>query len=222
MRKLITIIFVLFLFIKIYAQSDEEQRALWVFNLAYGTTWENESEIDTFTIGVFSSEEDYKAYQNLAQERSIKGKPVKVYKYENYKNFKQHHIVSVSKSENAYLGFVYEKFKGKNDLILSDRSHQLEYSVFNFNDLKETRKLTLNTQLADIQKLRFSDQIIKLAGNREDLQYIFAKTDKELRDTKKELDEIKLESAKKDIKIGELEKEIYQLKEKIKQIESDQ
>ena len=37
-------------------QTEDEQRAHWIFNISYGVTWENEDNITTYTIGVFSSE----------------------------------------------------------------------------------------------------------------------------------------------------------------------
>lgn len=216
--KQIIIVFSFFLFsnftfVKINnAQTDAETRALWTFNMAYGTKWQNESKIDTFEIAVFSSQEEFLAFENLAKDRTIHDKPVKILKYSDHDGIREHHIVYVTKNENAYLAFVYQKFKGKNVLIISDRSRQPEYSVINFHSVSESKKFDINTINADEQNLKFSKQLIKLGGSREDLQHLFQVTRQELRIANDKIKLLESECDKKDKQIRELEDEITKLK----------
>jgi hypothetical protein len=72
MKHILLLLFVIQLSNISISQTDSEQRALWIFNIAYGTNWENESDIDTFSIGVFSSEKEYQELFDLSKIRRKK------------------------------------------------------------------------------------------------------------------------------------------------------
>ncbi|MCF6185782.1 MAG: YfiR family protein [Bacteroidales bacterium] len=170
-------------------KSKETIRAEWIFNIADGVTWENEQNIDTFTIGVFSSEKMYIELKESAKTKKIKGKSVKIIRYLNYNDIKANNIVYVSKNENAYLGFVYQKLKGKNVLIISDRSHQPQFSILNFDKIGETKPFLINDKLAVINHIKISKQLLKIGSNREVLQKIYSETNGNLQITLQELKE---------------------------------
>ena len=208
---------------RIYAQTEDQLRAEWIFNIASGVSWENESNISEYTFGVFSSEEEAThTIEKLAKSRTIKGKPVKIVKYTNYEDIKPNHIVYVTKNENAYLGFVYQKLKGKNVLIISDRSKQPEYSVINFLNFEssKSKRFEINKQLADTQKLKFSTQLLKLGGDREVLQAIYAEANRKLFEMQKKMEQKELEIKEKDKILKEQEKKLKEqeilLKEQVK------
>lgn len=203
-----------------HSQTDEEQRALWLFNIAYGVSWENEDKISSYTIGVYSSKTEFEAIEKLAASRTIKGKPVEVYRYSEYQDIKPHHIVYVSRNENSYLAFVYEKFKDKNVLLVSDRSRQPEYSVINFNKLDETKKFSLNDNLGAKQNLIFSLQIQKLGGDRELLQRIYSETNKKLKAEQAILEQKKKEIKDKEKQLAEFEKRIQNQRDSIRSKEN--
>lgn len=209
-----------------YAQTGAEVRAKWIFNIAPGVTWENEENISKYTIGVFSSNNEFIALKKLAETRLINGKPVDVVKYENYKDVKPNHIVFVTKNENANLGFIYQKLKGKNVLIISDRSRQPDYSVINFNHANAKQPFTINGSLYRMQKLKLSLALIRVGGDRQELKKMQNETNKRLLFDKQELEKKKIEiektdkeltNAKRDLKIKD--KEIEVLKEKLRKCE---
>ncbi len=213
-------------FNKMYSQSEESVRAMWVFNIVPGVTWESKESISKYTIGVFSSEKEYAALNKLAP-RLINGKPVEVIKYEKIEDIKPNHIIFVTKNENANLGFIYQKLKGKNVLIISDRSKQPQYSVINLNKPSDSKQpFTINTPLYKEQKLKFSLPLLRLGGDRTELKKIQAETNRKLLAEKKELENKKIEiaktnkeliKAKRDLKLKD--KEIEALKEKIRKCE---
>ena len=206
---------------KISAQTEEQLRAEWIFNISHGVSWEDESNISEYTIGVFSSEEATKAIEKLAKSKTIKNKPVKIVKYANYEDVKPDHIVYVTKNENAYLGFIYQKLKGKNVLIISDRSKQPEYSVINFLNLNQSssKRFEINKESADIQNLKFSTQLLKLGGNREVLQRIYAETNKKLIEMQKNLKQKDLEIKERDEQLKKQEIKLEELENKLKEQE---
>ncbi|NOZ36373.1 MAG: YfiR family protein [Chlorobi bacterium] len=194
-NKQITIFIFLLVFSFGFKQSSAQLkshatvRAKWIFNISYGVTWKNEQNIDTFTIGVFSSEEMYNELKELAKTKKIKEKPVEVIRYLNYKDIQANQIVYISGNENAYLGLVYQKLKGKNVLIISDRSHQPQFSIINFAKTGETNPFLINDKLAVINHIKISKQLLKIGDNREILQDIYAETNRNLQVTLKKLEE---------------------------------
>jgi len=165
------VVFILFSSNRMSSQTEESVRAMWVFNIASSVTWENEESISKYTIGVFSSEKEYAALNKLAT-RSINRKPVEVIKYEKIEDVKPNHIVYVTKNENARLGFIYNKLKGKNVLIISDRSKQAQYSVLNLNKINAKQPFSINTELYKKQRLKFSLSLLRLGGDRDELKKI--------------------------------------------------
>jgi len=159
------IVFLLFFLYKadLNAQTEAEQRARWIFIIAEGTAWEYEEAIDTFSIGVFSSKTEFNALLNLAEVKRVKGKPVKVFLYSEIEDVSNNHIFYIAKKENKYLRNIYEKFRSKNVLIISDRARQAEMSVVNFYPLDQSKKFSINFEFGKFQEFEFSDQLKKLA-----------------------------------------------------------
>ncbi len=218
----IFIYFTLLLLSQIFIQKtnaqtlEEVQRAEWIFNIAWGVTWENEENISTFTIGVFSSKTEYDQIKKVAATKTFKGKPVQIVRYTNYSGIETNQIIYVTKNENAYLQFVYEKLKGKNVLIISDRSRQPQYSVINFLKIDENpKKFDLNLKFGEAQGLTFSTQLKKLGGDRDVLQSIYAETNRKLLEEQKILEEKKKEIDDKEKLLINQEKRIKNQRDSI-------
>ncbi len=213
-KKYLPFFILLFLFSLIIRQSnaqkisDEAQRAEWIFNISYGITWQDEANITSYTIGVFSSKAMFSELQKQAKTKKIKGKPVEVIRYLNYKDIQANHIVYVSRNENAYLGLVYQKFKGKNVLIISDRSKQPDYSIINFRKIGDSKPFDINDRLAGENNITISRQLLKIGGSREVIQRIYAETNRKLLAEKKALEEKKKEIADKEKLLSEQEARI--------------
>ncbi len=200
-------------------KTEETQHAIWIFNISYGITWENEANITTYTIGVFSSPKLFTELQKLAETKKIKGKPVNIVRYSNFKDIQANQIVCVSKDENAYLGSVYKELKGKNVLIISDCSKQPEYSIINFRKTGDKNPFDINDRLADQNKITISRQLLKIGGSREAIQKIYAEKNrdflnlqKKLEKAHKEMDSVKQINKVLTAKIIEQEKIIEELK----------
>ena len=84
---------------RVFSQTEEKQKALTIFQITHGVTWENEKDITEYTIGVFSSEQEFEELKELALQRKIKGKPVEVVRYTKHEDIKQNHIVYVTKKK---------------------------------------------------------------------------------------------------------------------------
>jgi len=195
---IILVIVFIFSNAKMFSQTGESLRAMWLFNIAPGVTWENQESVSKFTIGVFSSKKEFDEIKKLAASRKVNGKPVEVIQYFNYADVEPNHIIYVTKNENSNLGFIYQKLKGKNVLIISDRSKQPQYSVINLSKIGEKQPFTINTPLYKKQKLKFSLALLRLGGDRDELKRLQAETNRKLLQEKKELDKKKIEIAEKE------------------------
>jgi len=181
-----TYILILLLFFSVQSsaqqKNDFKKRAESVFNLSNEVTWKNESRIDTFIIGVFSSEKLFTNLKKTAETKKIKRKPVKIIHYKNYEDIHANQIVYISRNENAYLGFVYQKLKGKNVLIITNQSKQPEYSIINFSktDTKNSKPYSINSRLAAQNHIKFSKQLIQTGGNKQDIQKLYTEKNQAL------------------------------------------
>ena len=84
---------------------------------------------------------------------------------------------------------MYQKLKGKNVLIISDRSHQPQFSIINFAKTGKTIPFLINDKLAVINHIKISKQLLKIGDNREILQDIYAETNRNLQVTLKKSEE---------------------------------
>ncbi|NPA68498.1 MAG: DUF4154 domain-containing protein [Chlorobi bacterium] len=216
MKSYIKYFSLLFLFFSVFSkqsiaqQTGDAKTAQWIFNISAGITWEDENKITSYTIGVFSSKGVFNELQKLAKSTKIKGKPVEVVRYLDYSDIQANHIVYVSRNENAYLGFVYQRLKGKNVLIISDRSKQPEYSIINFLKVEKSGAppFSINTTLANQNRIKISKQLLKIGGSRQDIQKIYAETNRKLLAEQKALEEKKKEIADKERLLAEQEARI--------------
>jgi len=197
---ILILLIIVFLFSnnKTFSQSGESIRAQWIFNIAPGITWEDEASVSKYTIGVFSSKKEFDEIKRLSLSRKINNKPVEVVQYFNYADVEPNNIVYVTKNENTNLGFIYQKLKGKNVLIISDRSKQPQFSVINLNKPGTQQPFTINTALYKKQRLKLSLALLRLGGDRDELKRIQAETNRKLLAEKKELEKKKLEIAEKE------------------------
>ncbi len=178
------------------AQSTDELKAMWIYNIAYGVDWPNEDTIQTFTIGVFSSSKAYEAILDLSKSRTIKGKPVKVIRFRNYNEIGNTNIIYVTKSENPFLDIVYERVKGKPILIFADRSTRPQFTVINFLPMdKGKKKFSITTKTAKRQNLVISKMVLKLGGSEDDLRELYNETERKLK-----IEHDKLNAQKKEIR----------------------
>lgn len=201
----------------VHAQTEEEQRAMWVFNIAAGVTWENEDAISKFKIGVYSDKTTYNALKVIAKTRTIHNKSVEITLYRNYTSIKDVHILFVTRNENGYADVIYNEFMGQNVLIISDRLKDERLSVVNFLAIGEQAKaFTINKPLADKQRLKFSKVLLKLGGSEEVIRDLFSETERQLR-----IEQEKLEEQQKKILAQQkrLKKQIEQIAQQNKEIE---
>ncbi len=112
--------------------------------------------------------------------------------------------------------------KGKNVLIISDRSKQPQYSVINFLkfDATTSKRFSINKRLADTQRIKFTTQLLKLGGDREVLQAIYNETNKRLIAEQKKLEERKKEIEEKEKLLIEQVERIENQRDSIKSKEN--
>jgi PAS domain S-box-containing protein len=201
-----------------YAQSDEEKRAMWTFNIAAGVTWEDEQNIDEFLIGVYSDRQTYQAMRDIAKSRKVHGKPVKVIQYKSHTNIEYVHILFITRNESGYADVIYNKFKGKNVLLITDRIKDERLSVINFLPIGEQAKaFNIYKPLADKQGLKFSKLLLKLGGSEEVIRDMFSQTERELREEQEKLEKQRQRIAEQEAR---LKKQLAQIEKQNKEIEA--
>ncbi len=218
--------------LKIYSQTPEEQRAMWIFNIAYGVVWPNEDSIKVFRIGVFSSKKEFFQIQKLVNGgRNIKGKSVEVIRFREQEDIIPTEILYVTKSENNLLPLIFKEIKEKPVLLFTDRSKYLQISVINFLPVnKGSKRYEINGKNAERMNLKLSLTLLKYGGSEDVLRKLYSETEKKLKKERKHLDETKLQierqkkllEEKENLIIGkekEIEKQRKENKNKQNQLE---
>ena len=123
MRKLILLLS-LFGVIQSLAQDDEirvKQRAIFIYNFARQVVWQNESELDRFTIGVLGEDPVLPELSKMiSQGRSVRELPMRVRRVSRLSDISKHQLVYLNKSFNYNIDQVLEFAKGQNVLVVSE------------------------------------------------------------------------------------------------------
>lgn len=155
----------------LYAQSDEirnRQRAIFIYNItqqiSYGTAIPN----DYFSIGIMGSDLLTAEFQKMQQEnRTVKGKPLKLVKFGSVDEIEQVQLVYVNKKLNYDLGEVLEKTSGKSILVVSE-GYGYNSSMINMIDIDDVFQFEINQTRLNQEKITVSPSLKNLAINSAD------------------------------------------------------
>jgi PAS domain S-box-containing protein len=193
--------------LKIIAQqvTDDQIKTGYIYNFQKYITWEKESKIDTFYIGVYGGDETLINTLKSTELLLAKNKPIRVKVFNSVGDITFTHILYISYDRNYFVKDIYELIKGRNTMIISDRCEYQRYVMINFvYDQNSKILFEINSRNIEEAGLKTSPKLILLGGNEIDVRKLYIETEKSLL-TEKE-------------KSGSYEKELVQKKEEIKGI----
>ncbi len=221
-KTILSFVFFLLFSSNLLAQSEENIKATWIYNIANTVEWAKEDTIKQFKIGVFSSAKMAKELTDMANSKPIKGKPVKVVLFKRIKDITPTQILFVSFDENYYVDLVINRITGHNTLLITDQYENKKLIMVNLLSLQDKAKhFEVNQRNAELEDLTLSKVLIKQGGSDVDLKDLYSKTEKELQEERQKLQKQARLLDDKEKQINKQQKEIEDKQSKLESKEEE-
>lgn len=189
----------------LYAQQTSEVKAKSAFIVQFiqNIAWPNEAEIDTFKIGILSSNYVHiNEFKSSLQLKYIKNKPIKIVFYTDYYSlgFPLPSILYVDKELSDIVELVFHKIGTNPTLIVTDSYKNKDLAMINFtypNPRQSIINFEINTKkVEDEFKFKVPPRLLLLGGTKIDVTKLYVKQEEELLAEREKLEQFKDEIAK--------------------------
>ncbi len=153
--KRILLIFVFFAFFleSLPQESGREAdiKAVLIYNFTKFLKWPEESEIDTFVIGVVGNTNIAEALQKITDRKTLRGKPAVVRKVENMGNTENINILYVSPDSEISIADISDKLSDRAVLIISSEEGACQDGAF-INFIKKEGKIKFEINVKKLEE----------------------------------------------------------------------
>ena len=226
MKRFLHIVLFIFAFNAVYAQNINQDllKANWIFIIADNVNFPNEDQIDTFKIAIYGKNSNvYNFAKNLENDKTIKGKPAKVYNVSRLSDLVGYNIVYLDETKNDFVEPIYVKIKDQHALLITYRNDDQDHIMINLLLQDKTNQFQIQSSNLYDAKIVASEKLLSLGGNKIDLQGLYEKKVKELQKKQALLEQqekvLKKREQELDSMRRELDKQVAENMEKSKQIE---
>jgi len=166
--------------------NNTEVKTAYIFRFAENIEWPNEKNIEEFTIGVYGTDTAIIASLNtLANEKSIKDAPIKVFHFENISNIIPTNILFISKENNLEIKRIFKQHLHPEVLLITDEFENSLYTMLNFISASENKlSFEINKHNIENNRLQILPKLILLGGTELDVRSLYKKKEAELKKEK--------------------------------------
>ena len=223
MKKIQYIFLGIFVFIyyQSYSQAIDSANyvAQWIFNnIIPRVTWPNENKIDTINIAVYSKNTSvYKYLKKLANNRSIRNKPVKVFYANKISQISLSiiHAIYVDETRKDYVQTLKETIGNLPVLLITYKSEDRDYIMINFVFKDKDNQFQVNSFNIKQSRLILDEALLKLGGTKVDVQGLLRKKELELIEKEKALNIQQDSLIKQKNLLSQREKELNKLRKEL-------
>ena len=160
--------------------SEEWLKSEYLLLLSSYVSWEDEPQIDTFLLGVVSSDPIYTELSFRSESQVFKEKPFQVYFFKKPGDIRPVNILYIGEERNSSMKKIWNRWKSEPVLVVTDSS-KYEYSMINLLGMNLGGKpFEINKSNIDGAGLIISSKILAVGGSEEDLRRIYRESEKQL------------------------------------------
>ena len=213
--------------LQIYGQvvTEDWLKSEYTILLANYISWPEEEDIDTFNIGVLSSQSIFTQISLKSQLQTINDKPFKAIFFKNIRKIKLVDILYVDEKKNKSLKKIFNRFTGEPVLIISDSAKAVDFTMINLlgMNIAGDKPFQINKTNIDNAGLKISPKILLIGGDEKDLRDIYRELEAEGNRMRTELDTVvyQLDLKQRELRGSEekLELRSEEIKELVQEIE---
>ncbi|MDP8243209.1 MAG: YfiR family protein [Candidatus Hinthialibacter antarcticus] len=146
---------------------EYEVKAAFIYNCMLFVDWPNETDNESkkpYTICILGEDPFGKFLNTIARTKTIQSRPIKIQRIKSLEEFKDAHILFISKNEQRNLKKILETVSDKPILTIADFSGFADNGgVLEFLLINNRVNFRVNEKTANQAKLRMSAQLLNLA-----------------------------------------------------------
>jgi PAS domain S-box-containing protein len=162
-------------------------KSAFILQFANNITWKNETEINTFRIGVLSDFPDtYNALSEAIKDTKIKNKPVEIILLKKTNKIPELQLLYVSKLEVKNIDHIYSEIETKNILLVTEECAESQYVMLNllYNSNSKTVSFEINKANLVIENFIIGPELLFLGGTEIDVREIYRQMQQRLAEEK--------------------------------------
>ncbi len=161
--------------------TPSEKKVILIFKFAEFVHWENEDQLDTLKLAIFSDDNDFVKDLSIFETVKINGKVVALNRIYNVNNLGKSQIIVLSDDKNYLMDEVFEKITGKQTLLISDGCKKQDLIMINFI-YKKDGKIDFEINKANILKenMTVNPELLLLGGSEIDIASLYKESQKSL------------------------------------------
>lgn len=202
--------------------ADSKVKAHWIFNFVKFITWPDNSKPE-LTIGVLGSKEIYTEVVEMSKSERVNGKQVKGYYFKNLKSVQKTDVLFLSSSMNSKIIELNKQIAGSHTLLITDQIEDFNKIMINLlpSEKAGRNRFDVNNQNLAKEGLKASKQMLYYGGNKDQLQSMYAESEKMLKEETEQLELKKQELLKRIAELDRQKTENQKLKSDIEQQQKD-
>jgi PAS domain S-box-containing protein len=208
----IKILILLIIALSSVAQSNQPQtmypklKSAFIIQFANNITWNNESGIRSFRIGLLGDDiETFKAIELATKNKTIGNKPVEILAIKKVSQITDLQLLYVSKSEVENIDRIYHEIETKNILLITEECTESQFIMLNilYNQVSQSVSFEINKANLIIENFTINPELLLLGGSEVDIRNIYQEMRQRLTDENKNVIEQREIINKQAIKITE-------------------
>jgi signal transduction histidine kinase len=210
---------------------DSRVKVALIYNFAQNIEWKNDKQIETFRFGVIATDTTtFHNFKLLATRYKLKGRTIEPVLLDITSSLKDINLLYIDDIFSNTIADVYERIKGQNILLISDRSSSRLFIMINLLYDSKTKRISyeINRQNLDNESFLYKPEILVHGGSFVDLKELYKQTNDQLRVEAAKIEEIKTQLAsaqsEKDsyiVQVNELNRLIVNLEQNRRYLEQE-
>lgn len=202
--------------------SEEQTKALLIFNFIKFIQWPNEKSIPTFLVGSFYPQLDSEL-EKIFTVSTVRGKRIKLVHINNVDEARKLHVLILPKSYNSRLEELASELLKSQTLIVSDQSENKRVIMINFTAQKKNRiSFEVNKNNIEFEGLETSPELLLHGGSKVDVALLYKEMELLVKNMKKqvqqyhdELAEFQQEAKRQAAELEQRKKEVDKANEEL-------
>ncbi len=181
----------------------EQLLSAYLYNFAKNIRWQNEESFSAFRVHVVSDNPLLaRELTRLAQNRSLRSKPIRVSSSTSVQDIEKAHLVFASKEKEPLLAAIVDRIEGRNILLVTEEFRDTRLVMINLIESKSgSLRFEINKANLVNQGFQVTEDLILLGGTEVDVATLYREGQQSLRALQKKIDllESNLSALEKDI-----------------------
>ena len=202
--------------------ADSKVKAHWIYNFIRFIVWPDNSKSE-LTVGVLGSREIYDEVVDMAKTERVNDKLVKGVYFKNLKSVQKTDVLFLSSTMNGKIVELNKQIAGSHTLLITDQIEDFNKIMINLlpSEKAGRNRFDVNNQNLAKEGLKPSKQMLYYGGNKDQLQSMYAESEKMLKAETEQLEQKKQELFRRIAELDKQKSDNQKLKSDIEQQQKD-